>query len=140
MDEEPNSSNVQNYMLFYKLSKLIQISIFSRPGGVRVNPFRINPKNIFETYEEAILDAENLEEMKELLDKRDKLYDKIISSRQRRFLYFVIIVNTNDIKDVIRDGNDADIFDWLRENENNPNIQIRVYIGVNSRCISKVYL
>jgi hypothetical protein len=33
-----------------------------------------------------------------------------------------------------------DLFDWLRENENNKNIQIRVYIGVNSRCISKVYL
>ncbi len=105
-----------------------------------MNPFRINPKNIFETYEEAILDAENLEEMKDLLDKRDTDYDKASSYRQRRFVYFVIIVNCIDIKDVIRDGNDADIFDWLRENENNKNIQIRVYIGVNSRCISKVYL
>jgi hypothetical protein len=127
-------------MLFYKLSKLIQISIFSRPGGVHVNPFRINPKNIFETYEEAILDAENLEEMKDLLDKRDTHYDKASSYRQRRFVYFVIIVNCIDIKDVIRDGNVEDLFVWLRENENNPNIQIRVYIGVNSRCISKVYL
>lgn len=102
----------------------------------RITPFRINPPRIHLNSMDAAADVERDKEMNEYLKITDKVKDGARRFR-RRYLYFVVIIPEELVRHIQPDetGHCPEIYDWLRDHEDDDSMSIPLYVGRNSRQI-----